>query len=218
MNTFDSEMADRRSRTLNTILREDYGWVDGDFIDGMAPLESHWGTKIWNPKTNSSMLTKFMKHLFCIRHRRAVELCTVINRAKLLKFARPDIGESVESFDWRDFYANRISATPKNDLLNWAGFFMREAKFSIDFEEYDKDEHTNWLAHQSLSVGRKINKSDLDNILRLGLFDQWMRFRDDELSGFDFTVRFTNAPFIARIPSIVLYGVEWISICSVNDI
>lgn len=216
MNEFNSQVADQQAKTLNTILREDYGWRDDDFVDGMAPLESHRGTKIWNPKTNSSQLMKLLRTMLGPRHKRAVELSDVINRTKLLKFTPPNLDENLESLDKGATPAN-MAPFPQNDILHWAGFFMREAIVVPDFDEHDEIERAKLLELQN-SIGEgKVNASDVQEFLKSDLFNQWVRFRGYGISGHDFIVRLSNAPFVARIPSIVLYGAEWINITSFND-
>ena len=197
MSTFNSEVADTCSRTLNTILREDYGWTDANFVGGMAKLNMHRGQpmgKFWEPKRSfvRRVLGRVLGSFTMESRVPKVSVRQVIKPGIFLRFLLPD---------------EKAMATLKpiaiHDVQNWAVFFLHEATYSFSDESNESDE---WRVQPQKQISQAEKASHI--------FGQWFRFEgyEGDMQDFDFTVKSLKGDVEVRIPTIVFYGAEWIEI------
>ncbi len=208
MNEFNEQTVEQQSRTLNAILREDFGWQTRNFVDGMAKINVRsFGkpVKLWEPRL--TFLEKAVVKIFTVEPRiPSIKIDEIVQPGVYLKFLLPD-QKMLTSMD----------AVAMKDMKHWVGFFVRESDYSIDWDVYDEEQHGN-IPFVQWEQNRKegVEKWDGSHLL----FGRWVRFRDyDEgMPGndFTFTIDFVDAPIRARIPTLVLFGAEWIRVASVN--
>jgi len=186
MNAFDSELGNTRSRTLNTILREDYGWTDANFVDGMARVDVRLGDhmeKFWQPKRSfvDGVLDRVLEFFVIEPKISKVLIQHVIKPGVFLRFSLPD---------------EKALATLKPivtlDVQNWTVFFMHEAKYSFSGE------------FKQIAQAEKAHH----------VFGQWLSFESYEraMHDFDFKVKSLDGNVEIRIPTIVFYGAEWVEV------
>ena len=190
MHEFDSQIADQQAKTLNAILRENYGWQSENFIDGMAPLGYPYpGAKqSWSPKAT------LPERIRGVKLKRTVRFGKIIKSGVFLKFMMADVEE---------LKAN--SPASIKDYTYWISYFTREAtcEFLIDADHEDAP---------LLPFYERAYANNRDALI----LDRWMEFSKYDMSGFDLIVNSVDGHFRATIPAIVLCGAQWIKIVQPN--